>query len=465
MPGQHVGRPLNGTRGPAYSFSFQSPRCRGSMSDFSGRTVKTISSNVSIPAMPGQHVGHRLPPRLGRRAGLERFNPRDAGAACRTARGTLGTGADRRFNPRDAGAACRTSFVQFQRPCWQGFNPRDAGAACRTKPVPDHGALPERFQSPRCRGSMSDRARVCARQPRDSRFQSPRCRGSMSDSAPAWRSGNAARAVSIPAMPGQHVGPDGAGQPRRAAGQFQSPRCRGSMSDGQAALADEGRRAFQSPRCRGSMSDTPRFPWLAGALGPFQSPRCRGSMSDDELISRGVTHPVSIPAMPGQHVGRRARWVGLLYQPERFQSPRCRGSMSDWSFLSRSEKEMKKSFNPRDAGAACRTGECDRPIEACSGVFQSPRCRGSMSDASSPTSIRSRGHSFQSPRCRGSMSDLRLQHRPVLRRECFNPRDAGAACRTRLIDERERAREQFQSPRCRGSMSDTGRRFRGRSHV
>src|SRR5487761_1477323 len=59
--------------------------------------------------MPGQHVGPTQPLTLTETRNGS-FNPRDAGAACRTEREVpRHAAALDRFNPRDAGAACRTS--------------------------------------------------------------------------------------------------------------------------------------------------------------------------------------------------------------------------------------------------------------------------------------------------------------------------------------------------------------------
>src|SRR5487761_1665057 len=82
--------------------------------------------------MPGQHVGPTQPLTLTETRNGS-FNPRDAGAACRTEREV----------PRHAAALDR-------------FNPRDAGAACRTSPENHTNANPQVVSIPRCRGSMSD---------------------------------------------------------------------------------------------------------------------------------------------------------------------------------------------------------------------------------------------------------------------------------------------------------------------
>ena len=159
---------------------FQSPRCRGSMSNErvsyghghlivsipampgqhvelpTERTTMKVCTRVSIPAMPGQHVERRTNVTAGMRLG--RFNPRDAGAACRTRiLAVLHSSRLASFNPRDAGAACRTPdnpnrsmmkrtvsipampgqhvehyMREEGKPAGESFNPRDAGAACRT---------------------------------------------------------------------------------------------------------------------------------------------------------------------------------------------------------------------------------------------------------------------------------------------------------------------------------------------
>ena len=159
------------------------------MSDAFQPLSQGIEMTVSIPAMPGQHVGHQK--------GLN-------------------------IVKHDEG----------------GFNPRDAGAACRTRRRLRPSRFSRRFQSPRCRGSMSD----CGR-----------CR---------WADGGR-RHVSIPAMPGQHVGPSG-----------------------------------ESRETREIESFNPRD---AGAA-------CRTATINIEVYMPAMV--VSIPAMPGQHVGRgrQAEW-------------------------------------------------------------------------------------------------------------------------------------------------------------
>src|SRR5487761_1600418 len=78
-------------------------------------------------------------------------------------------------------------------------------------------------------------------------------------------------------------------------------------------------------------------------------------MSDAfQPLSQGIEMTVSIPAMPGQHVGHQ-KGLNIV-------------------------KHDEGGFNPRDAGAACRTvADVDGRMVAVA-TFQSPRCRGSMSD-------------------------------------------------------------------------------------
>ena len=312
------------------------------------------------------------------------------------------------------------------------FNPRDAGAACRTKMTKQELHEMVEFQSPRCRGSMSDLSEVGQSRWLLVRFQSPRCRGSMSDYC----------GYSIV----QSF--DGSFNPRDAGA---ACRTRNDEPEDFTRL-----NKFQSPRCRGSMSDRRRRPGRRRRR-QFQSPRCRGSMSD-----RGCAR-------------RRGRMTA-------FQSPRCRGSMSDKNAPT-TGPAGKGSFNPRDAGAACRTKVGSVTLFG-QRKFQSPRCRGSMSDQRAAPRQMGRRALFQSPRCRGSMSDQEKNNDRLLRIQVsipampgqhvgllgqrndeaedfssFNPRDAGAACRTATSSRRRRPSRKFQSPRCRGSMSDRRRKM------
>src|SRR5487761_1591040 len=179
--------------------------------------------------MPGQHVGPTQPLTLTE----TRNGSITPGAACRTEREVpRHAAALDRFNPRDAGAACRTSPENHTNanpqvvsiPAMPGqhvglekirhgnqkssgsFNPRDAGAACRTKLAT---VTIEYFgvSIPAMPGQQVGRQALSER-----------------DDSPAV-------GVSIPAMPGQHVGRSPARAAMSGVNGFQSPRCRGSMSD------------------------------------------------------------------------------------------------------------------------------------------------------------------------------------------------------------------------------------------
>ena len=334
---------------------FQSPRCRGSMSDGGAQGVDTGRRfRVSIPAMPGQHVGR----------------PRNQGDC------------DER----------------------ERFNPRDAGAACRTMTTEQIIALADRVSIPAMPGQ----------------HVGPISRG---------RSSLASQSVSIPAMPGQHVG-------RCFALDDMPPRLR-----------------FQSPRCRGSMSDA-----VIGALNILVGMDVSIPAMPGQHVGRGATQPppketrqVSIPAMPGQHVGQNRR-PQPRSRPRKVSIPAMPGQhvghCTRWSTGTRATR-----FNPRDAGAACRTParSAAAPTKQVSIPAMPGQHVGRRKQKRKPT----RAAKFQSPRCRGSMSDHHHDKGgqgtqgfvsiPAMPGQHVGPA-YGWSSRTTL--------RRFQSPRRRGSMSD-----------